>query len=148
EPVQHPSDAEVDARRSGPARAHATPTVVPAGPEARRLARELGVDLSQGKGSAPGGRVTQEDVKAYVRNLFAGASGALAPSARQDRALTLPAPKLPDFEHWGPIERKPLDSVRRKTAEHMTLAWSLIPHVTQHDQADITDLEAFRNKQG
>jgi pyruvate dehydrogenase E2 component (dihydrolipoamide acetyltransferase) len=54
---------------------------------------------------------------------------------------------LPDFERWGPVERRPLETVRRKTAEQMSLAWSLIPHVTQHDQADITDLESFRKQQ-
>jgi pyruvate dehydrogenase E2 component (dihydrolipoamide acetyltransferase) len=147
EAIQRPSEPEADARRSGPAHAHAGPSVIPAGPETRRLARELGVDLSQVEGSAPGGRVTQEDVKAYVRGLIASAGGTegLTGLARLDRAL--PAPKLPDFEHWGPIERKPLDGVRRKTAEHMSLAWSLIPHVTQHDQADITDLEGFRKQQ-
>src|SRR5713101_898251 len=140
--------AHVAAPRSE-TRTEAADQIVPAGPATRRLARELGVDLNQVPGSAPGGRVTQEDVKTYVRSLAAsaGGTGALTTPARQDRTLTLPAPKLPDFEHWGPIERKPLDSVRRKTAEHMTLAWSLIPHVTQHDQADITDLEAFRKQQ-
>ena len=56
-------------------------------------------------------------------------------------------PPLPDFGKWGPVERKPMDAVRRKTAEQMALAWSLIPHVTQHDLADITDLEAFRKQQ-
>jgi pyruvate dehydrogenase E2 component (dihydrolipoamide acetyltransferase) len=54
---------------------------------------------------------------------------------------------LPDFERWGPIERKPLNPIRRRMAEHMSLAWSQIPHVTQHDQADITDLDAFRKEQ-
>jgi pyruvate dehydrogenase E2 component (dihydrolipoamide acetyltransferase) len=117
--------------------------VVPAGPATRRLARELGVDLNQVPGSAPGGRVTQEDVKAYVRSLAApaGGTGALTRPAR------IAAPRLPDFEHWGPVERRSVDSIRRKTAEHMSLAWSLIPHVTQHDQADITELEAFRKQQ-
>src|SRR5439155_1761594 len=93
--------------------------------------------------SAPGGRVTQEDVKAYVRSLAApaGGTGALT------RPAGLAAPALPDFEHWGPVERRPLDAVRRKTAEHMSLAWSLIPHVTQDDHADITELEAFRKQQ-
>ena len=115
--------------------------VVPAGPATRRLARELGVDLARVHGSAPGGRVTQEDVKAFVKELAAGAVAPLGtPTAP-------PVPALPDFERWGPVQRKPLDSVRRKTAEQMALAWSLIPHVTQHDQADITDLEAFRKQQ-
>ncbi len=115
--------------------------MVPAGPATRRLARELGVDLARVHGTAPGGRVTQEDVKAFVKEL---ASGTVAPVGT---STTVAAPPLPDFERWGPVERKPLDSVRRKTAEQMALAWSLIPHVTQHDQADITDLEAFRKQQ-
>jgi pyruvate dehydrogenase E2 component (dihydrolipoamide acetyltransferase) len=124
------------ATRSG-ARPEVTDQIVPAGPATRRLARELGVDLSQVPGSAPGGRVTQEDVKSYVRGLA-------SQGGQAGRGIS--APSLPDFEHWGPVERKALDSVRRKTAEHMSLAWSLIPHVTHHDQADITDLEAFRKQ--
>jgi pyruvate dehydrogenase E2 component (dihydrolipoamide acetyltransferase) len=114
--------------------------VVPAGPATRRLARELGVDLARVHGSASGGRVTQEDVKAFVREL---ASAAAAPAG----GLGVPVPALPDFGKWGPIERKPMDAVRRKTAEQMALAWSQIPHVTQHDLADITDLEGFRKQQ-
>jgi pyruvate dehydrogenase E2 component (dihydrolipoamide acetyltransferase) len=57
------------------------------------------------------------------------------------------APPLPDFARWGPVERRQLDNVRRRTAEHMALSWGLIPHVTQHDLADVTDLEAFRKQQ-
>jgi pyruvate dehydrogenase E2 component (dihydrolipoamide acetyltransferase) len=114
--------------------------LVPAGPATRRLARELGVALARVRGTAPGGRVTQEDVKAFVKELAAGSAAAARGSLPQ-------APPLPDFERWGPIERQPLESVRRKTAEQMALAWSLIPHVTQHDLADITDLEAFRKQQ-
>jgi pyruvate dehydrogenase E2 component (dihydrolipoamide acetyltransferase) len=117
--------------------------LVPAGPATRRLARELGVDLARVRGTAPGGRVTQEDVKAFVKELASGAA-ALAVSAVGAAPV---APPLPDFERWGPVERRPLDAIRRKTAEQMALAWSLIPHVTQHDLADITDLEAFRKQQ-
>jgi pyruvate dehydrogenase E2 component (dihydrolipoamide acetyltransferase) len=112
--------------------------LVPAGPATRHLARELGVDLKNVIGSAPGGRVTEDDVKAYVRQIASGQSVSGAP---------VQAPPLPDFERWGPIERKPLEAVRRRTAEQMSLAWSLIPHVTQHDVADITDLDAFRREQ-
>jgi pyruvate dehydrogenase E2 component (dihydrolipoamide acetyltransferase) len=112
---------------------------VAAGPATRRLARELGIDLRLVRGTAPSGRVTQEDVKAYVRDL------ASSPLTRAGGVVE--APPLRDFEHWGPIERKPLDGVRRKTAEQMRLSWSLVPHVTQHDQADITELEAFRKQQ-
>jgi pyruvate dehydrogenase E2 component (dihydrolipoamide acetyltransferase) len=111
--------------------------LVPAGPATRRLARELGVALEKVQGTAPSGRVTQEDVKAYVRQLAA------APA----RSAGRPVPQLPGFERWGPVERKPLDNVRRRTAEQMSLSWTLIPHVTQHDQADITELEAFRKQQ-
>jgi pyruvate dehydrogenase E2 component (dihydrolipoamide acetyltransferase) len=112
--------------------------LVPAGPATRRLARELGVDLAQVLGSAPHGRVTQEDVKAYVRQLSAG------PAVRLGGRT---APPLPDFERWGKVERRPLEAVRRRTAEQMALSWSLIPHVTQHDLADVTELEAFRKQQ-
>jgi pyruvate dehydrogenase E2 component (dihydrolipoamide acetyltransferase) len=121
------------------AAAPAAERVVPAGPATRRLARELGIDLALVHSSAPGGRVTQEDVKAFVRNLAAGATAA-APGAVR-------TPALPDFGKWGPIERKPMDAFRRKTAEQMAVAWSLIPHVTQHDLADITELESFRKQQ-
>jgi pyruvate dehydrogenase E2 component (dihydrolipoamide acetyltransferase) len=113
-------------------------TLALAGPATRRLARELGVDLSRVPGSARGGRITQDDVKAFVRQT------ASAPTSRGPSA---PAPSLPDFERWGPIERQPLDPTRRRTAEQVSLAWSLVPHVTQHDQADITELEAFRREQ-
>jgi pyruvate dehydrogenase E2 component (dihydrolipoamide acetyltransferase) len=111
---------------------------VPAGPAARRLARELGVDLRRVQGTALGGRVTQEDIKTYVRELGTG---------KALRGPGVEVPTLPDFARWGPVERKPLDGVRRKTAEQMSLAWSVVPHVTQQDQADITDLEAFRRQQ-
>lgn len=128
--------------RPAPAVAATTPEgaekLVPAGPATRHLARELGVDLRLVRGTAPNGRVTQEDVKAYVRDLASGAAVRGGPAA---------APPLPDFERWGPVERRPLESVRRRTAEQMGLAWSLIPHVTQHDRADVTDLEAFRKQQ-
>src|SRR5262249_55705638 len=108
----------------------------------RRLARELGVDLARVHGSGPNGRVTQEDVKAFVKQLAASP----APTTYTVGA-PVQAPPLPDFGKWGAVERKPLDAVRRKTAERMALSWSLIPHVTQHDLADITDLEAFRKQQ-
>src|SRR5262249_55616138 len=136
------TDVQDDDDGREPRRKHAThsstESVVPAGPATRRLARELGVDISQVPGSAHGERVTPEDVKAYVRGL--------ATNARS--ADSLPAvPALPDFERWGQIERQPLTGIRRKTAEQMSLAWRMIPHVTQHDQADITDLESFRKQQ-
>ena len=115
-----------------------SPKLVPASPATRLLAREFGVDLSQVQGSAKNGRVTQEDIKNYVRKLSSGGGGASGPAQ---------APPLPDFSEWGDIENKQLDSVRKATAKQMSLSWSLIPHVTQHDAVDVTELEAFRKSQ-
>ena len=110
-------------------------SLVPAGPATRMLARQLGVDLARVRGTGPHGRVSQDDVKAFVRTLAS-------------EELSRPTvPPLPDFERWGPIERRPLEPIRRRMAEHMSLAWTLIPHVTHHDQADITDLDAFRKEE-
>jgi pyruvate dehydrogenase E2 component (dihydrolipoamide acetyltransferase) len=113
---------------------------VAAGPATRRLARELGVDLQQVPGTAPGGRVTEDDIKNFVRGITAGA-------VPHEPGEVVHAPTMPDFERWGAVERKPLESIRRRTAEQVSLAWRLIPHVTQHDLADITDLDAFRRQQ-
>jgi pyruvate dehydrogenase E2 component (dihydrolipoamide acetyltransferase) len=129
-----------------PKRAEAAPTVgddklVPAGPATRRLARELGIELRLVAGSGPHGRVTQDDVKGYVKQL---ASGSAPTAARTGGGIA--APPLPDFEKWGPIEKKPLEGIRKMTANQMAVAWSQIPHVTQNDEADITDLEAFRKQ--
>jgi pyruvate dehydrogenase E2 component (dihydrolipoamide acetyltransferase) len=128
-PPHHPASPRSD-----------TGGAVAAGPATRRLARELGVDLQQVPGTAAGGRVTEEDIKAFVRDKAASVGP-------QEAGIALPAPTMPEFERWGPIERKPLESIRRRTAEQVSLAWRLIPHVTQHDLADITDLDAFRRQQ-
>jgi pyruvate dehydrogenase E2 component (dihydrolipoamide acetyltransferase) len=113
--------------------------VVAAGPATRRLARELGIDLSLVHGSGRGGRVVEDDVKAFVRRLATGGTTAVSPSSV--------APPLPNFESFGPVERQELTRVRKITARQMSLAWNTIPHVTQHDLADVTDLEAFRKSQ-
>ena len=86
-------------------------------------------------GSGPGGRISVDDVKAHARSVI---SGAAPGSAR--------AVALPDFSKWGDVERQPMRAIRRKTAERMATAWSTVPHVTQGDKADITDLEALRQK--
>jgi pyruvate dehydrogenase E2 component (dihydrolipoamide acetyltransferase) len=108
---------------------------VPAAPSTRRLAREMGVEISSVPGGGPGGRISADDVKAYARQVSAGPA----------RIVTAP---LPDFERWGEIDRQPMRAVRRKTAEHLSQAWASIPHVTQFDKADITDLERLREKYG
>ncbi len=114
---------------------------VPAAPHVRRLAREVGVDIYEVKGSGPGGRISEDDVKAYAKALLsAAATAAQAPP----RAGHFAQPKLPDFAKWGKIERVSMRGVRRKTAEHLAESWNTVPHVTQHDRADITELEQLR----
>jgi pyruvate dehydrogenase E2 component (dihydrolipoamide acetyltransferase) len=114
---------------------------IPAAPHVRRFAREVGVDIYEVKGSGPGGRISEDDVKAYAKGLLsAAATAAQAPP----RAGHFAQPQLPDFAKWGKIERVSMRGVRRKTAEHLAEAWNTIPHVTQHDRADITELEQLR----
>lgn len=154
---KQPQSADAKAPESAPAKAEepaprvaaeptpaasqppATGGMVAAGPATRRLARELGIDLSQVTGHGKNGRITEEDIKAHVRKMASG--GTSQPTA------TGTAPPLPDFEKWGSVERKPLEGVRKKTAQQMSLAWNLVAHVTHNDQADITELEAFRKEQ-
>ena len=141
---------------AAPPPAVAAPAVRAQGPAAatpatRRLARELSVDLKAVRGTGPGGRVLDEDVRAAA----SGPRGAAAPATGAARAAT-PAgparplaaagadtPPLPRFEQWGPVERAPLYHLRRTIAERMTLSATLIPHVSHFDRADITDLDAI-----
>ena len=111
----------------------------PAAPHVRRLAREIGVDIYEVKGGGPGGRISEDDVKAYAKSLLTSASGR---GAAQGSQFT-PAP-LPDFSKFGKVERVSMRGVRRKTARHLWEAWTTIPHVTQQDKADITELEQLR----
>ena len=128
-PAPQPA-AAAEAAPEGPA--------APAAPSVRRLARELGVDIRLVTGSGAEGRISAEDVQQYVRNVMAGgAAGAARPAAA-----------LPDFAQWGEVDRRPMSNIRRKTAEHLSNAWTTIPHVTQHDKADITGFEALRRKYG
>ena len=113
---------------------------VPAAPHVRRLARELGVDIHQVQGRGPGGRISEDDVKLHAKNALAAASAA----AQAPRPARFEELELPDFSKWGKIERVSIRGVRRKTAEHLAQAWNTIPHVTQQDRADITELEQLR----
>jgi pyruvate dehydrogenase E2 component (dihydrolipoamide acetyltransferase) len=135
---QQPAQAPAQSQEDSPA--------APAAPSVRRMARELGVDIRHVTGSGDGGRISVEDLQGYVKGVMSGAtavstavSGGAAPSA---------APALPDFTKWGEVERKPMSNIRRKTAEHLGNAWNTIPHVTNHDRADITALEALRKQYG
>lgn len=108
----------------------------PAAPSVRRIARELGVDIKKVPGTGPSGRISMDDVKLYVKNMNESRAGQPAFGVKQE--------PLPDFSKFGSVDRKPMSNIRSKTAQHMTYAWSTIPSVTQHDKADITELESVR----
>ena len=125
------------------------PAKVPhASPAVRLMARELGVDLRQVAGSERAGRISKEDVRRYVKAALAGRAGAggaaAVPVAQGSGGLDLlPWPKV-DFAKFGEIETKPLSRIKRLSGANLARNWAMIPHVTQHDVADITDLESLR----
>ncbi|WP_242426436.1 dihydrolipoyllysine-residue acetyltransferase [Metallibacterium scheffleri] len=122
------------------------PDQVPyASPALRLFARELGVDLKKVKGSGKGGRILREDVQAFVKQALDG-GGARSGAAGNGLNL-LPWPEI-DFAKFGPIEAQPLGKIKRATGANLARNWALIPHVTQHDLADITAMEAFRKQLG
>jgi pyruvate dehydrogenase E2 component (dihydrolipoamide acetyltransferase) len=136
--LQEPSAA-------GGALPHASPSI-------RRQARELGVPLAEVKGSGPKGRITQEDVQGFVKGVMAGAVQTAAQRAKAPAAATaggsvipglLPWPQV-DFTKFGPIERRDLSRIKKISGANLHRNWVLIPHVTNNDEADITELEAFR----
>ena len=144
EPLTHTAPAPLVRSRTAESPAPEQPSepphpAVPAAPSVRQLAREIGVDINQVQGSGAGGRISLEDVKRYARDLHARL-------ARQPLRGALPSVALPDFTKWGAVERQPMSNVRRATAERMTQSWVTIPHVTQFDKADITDLEQLRQR--
>ena len=120
---------------------HASPTI-------RKLARELGVPLEEVKGSGPKGRITQEDVQGFVKGVMVGsvqtkAQSAKAPAAGGSFPGLLAWPNI-DFTKFGPVERKDLSRIKKISGANLHRNWVVIPHVTNHDDVDITDLEAFR----
>ncbi|MGH8225789.1 MAG: dihydrolipoyllysine-residue acetyltransferase [Gammaproteobacteria bacterium] len=140
-PKEPAESDEEDASDAEPERAAPTPPTVDAisrvashaGPSVRKFARELGVDLAAVKGSGHKNRITQEDVKRYVKSALRGGGG-----------TGLPAVAAVDFSRYGEIERKPLSRIKRISGPRLQAAWVNVPHVTQHDEADITELEALR----
>jgi len=119
---------------------------VPAAPSVRRLARELGLDIADVPGSGKGGRITEADVRAHAKNVITGKVAGPAGAAPAGGGFAFEP--LPDFAQYGAIERKPMRGIRRKTAEHMVASWHTIPHVTQCEKVDITELEALRKQFG
>lgn len=133
-------------RVSVPQTSEATPrngeSILAASPTVRRLARELGVDIDKVTPTGPRGRVTNDDVMNFARALNTQVK---KESVSVKISTSVSEPTLPDFSNWGEIERKPMSSVRRRTSHHLTEAWH-IPHVTQSEKADITEMEVFRKK--
>ncbi len=126
--------APVQIDEAGFSRAHASPSV-------RKFARELGVDLVRVRGSGLKGRITADDVKAHVKQALGGGAGAAAPGGG-----ALPAVPVVDFAQFGPVEVKPLGRIQKISGARVHASWVNLPHVTQFDEADITELEATRVK--
>jgi pyruvate dehydrogenase E2 component (dihydrolipoamide acetyltransferase) len=145
-PAPAPAAAPAPAPAAPPATAngakpHASPSI-------RKFARELGVDLAQVRGNGPKGRITQEDVQAYVKGVIAGGAAAAAAPAPASKGGgggldLLPWPSL-DFSKFGATELQPLSRIKKISGPNLHRNWVMIPHVTQYDQADVTELEEFR----
>lgn len=119
----------------------------PAAPRIRRMAQELGIDLSRIKGSERGGRITEEDVRAYIQQLQQGAfqKQLVTPSATPQAAAKPAAPSV-DFSKWGKVTRKPMSQLRKVISERMTESWTTVARVTQFDEADISTIQELRKK--
>jgi len=128
-----------------PAAKHLVTSASHASPSIRKFARELGIDLALVSGTGPKGRISQEDVQAFVKGVMSGASSLSAPAAQisGDGLNLLPWPSL-DFSKFGPTELQPLSRIKKMSGPNLHRNWVMIPHVTQYEQTDVTDLEAFR----
>jgi pyruvate dehydrogenase E2 component (dihydrolipoamide acetyltransferase) len=147
-PAPAPAAAPAPAPAAAPAasidegsfgKAHASPSV-------RRFARELGVDLGRVKGTGPKGRILKEDVQGFVKQALAGGAPAAGAPAGAGLALGLPAWPVVDFAKFGPVETLPLSRIQKLSGPYLHRNWVHIPHITQNDEADITELEAFRKQ--
>ena len=148
-----PDAARPVAAAPRPAPAPYAPASVPgaaahASPSVRKFARELGVDLAKVKGTGPKGRVTQGDVQEFVKGVMRGAAtpAPAVPAAKGGYTLNLPAWPQVEFAKFGAVETRPLSRIRKLSGGFLHRNWVGIPHVTQHDEADITELEAYRKE--
>jgi pyruvate dehydrogenase E2 component (dihydrolipoamide acetyltransferase) len=139
QPATSPTAILVPATTAQGERPHASPSV-------RKFARELGVDITRVSGNGPKGRILHEDVQNFVKQVMSGAAAApaSAPAAGGGSGLNLlPWPKV-DFAKFGAVESVPMSRIKKISGQNLARNWAMIPHVTQHDEADITDLEEFR----
>jgi len=137
--IARTAPAPVEPQDATRAKPHASPSI-------RKFARELGVDLTQVKGSGPKGRILKEDVQGFIKGVIAQKPTAAAQPAGRGGAMPFNVPEWPqvDFAKFGPIETKPLTRIQKISGPVLHRNWISIPHVTQFDEADITELEAFR----
>src|SRR3954451_933911 len=145
EPAPQPRQAAPLPQPGSPVAREAAPSSfagVHAGPSVRRLARELGVDLTKLKGTGDKGRVTAEDVKSFLRGPAQTPAAAPAPSG----GMGIPEIPAIDFSKFGPVETKPLPRIKRISGPHLHRSWLNVPHVTHGDEADITEIEAYRKE--
>ena len=139
-----PSEASQGRPAAAPAPpARADGRSAPASPAVRRLAREIGVNINDVEGTGPNARISQDDVKEHARRILSsiGAAGGVGPGA-----VARATKQLPDFTKFGEVERQGWTNIRRVTSEHLSYAWNTIPHVTQFDKADVTELEVLRKR--
>lgn len=141
QPIQTPSPAQVPQPAQGPMEPPAGHAVA-AAPSIRKLARDLGIDLTRVRGTARGGRITLEDVRAYIQYLQRLAAAPKPASAVETKP---PAERI-DFSKWGPVSAKPMSPLRQVIARRMAENWNAVPHVTQFADADITSLNALRKQ--
>jgi len=159
-PAPTPAPAPAPAAQPAHQPSGAPATGLPhASPSVRKFARELGVPLAEVQGTGPKGRITQEDIQSFTRSVMAGSAQTQAQGAHPPKAAAggggggldlLPWPKV-DFAKFGPVERKELSRIKKLSGANLARNWVMIPHVTNNDEADITELEAFRvqtNKEG
>ncbi len=141
-PATNDAPKAVAAEKQTPVAANSTTIApaaknVPAAPSVRLFAREIGIDITSVPGSGAGGRISIEDVKKHAKSLLTSGAGVGGGIKQQP---------LPNFAKWGNVRREAMNNVRRKTAEHLSYAWNSIPHVTQFDKADVTELEKLRKR--
>ena len=136
-PIAKPDPVPVEPQEATVSKPHASPSI-------RAFARELGVDLAKVKGSGPKGRITREDVQGYVKGALSGIKPAGAPGVSGGLPFNLPELASIDFAKFGPVETKPLSRIKKISGAFLHRNWISIPHITQFDEADITELESFR----